>query len=99
APGERMMRPAFGCKIWELMFESINANTLGLMEEAVREALVRWEPRIDVVEVKVIPDEQPGVVRIGIGYRIKVTNDRRNLVYPFYMIPGEGGSDEEDELS
>ena len=47
APGERVMRPQFGCRIWELLFEPINANTLGLMGEAVREALGPWEPRID----------------------------------------------------
>jgi len=98
APGERVMRPAFGCKIWELMFESINANTLGLMEEASREALARWEPRIDVISVNATPDEAGnGIVRIAIAYRVKVTNDRRNLVYPFYVIPGEGGPDEELE--
>lgn len=91
APGERVMRPAFGCRIWELMFEPINSNTMGLMGEAVREALQRWEPRIDVMNVDVQPDEEPGVVRIGIEYNVKVTNDRRNLVYPFYVIPGEGG--------
>ena len=96
APGERVMRPAFGCKIWELMFESINANSLGLMEEATREALARWEPRIEVVTVNATPDEaQGGVVRIAIAYRVKVTNDRRNLVYPFYVIPGEGSPDDE----
>jgi uncharacterized protein len=96
APGERVMRPAFGCKIWELMFESINANTLGLMEEATREALSRWEPRIDVISVDAVPDDaQSGVVRIAVNYRVKVTNDRRNLVYPFYVIPGEGAADEE----
>jgi uncharacterized protein len=96
APGERVMRPAFGCKIWELMFESINATTLGLMEEAVREALVRWEPRIDVLGVHAQPDgSEQGVVRITVAYRVKVTNDRRNLVYPFYVIPGEGTADEE----
>src|SRR3954468_8816673 len=91
APGERVMRPAFGCKIWELMFESINANTLGLMEEATREALSRWEPRIEVVTVNATPDDAGnGIVRIAVNYRVKVTNDRRNLVYPFYVIPGEG---------
>lgn len=95
APGERVMRPAFGCRIWELMFEPINANTLGLMAEAVREALQRWEPRIDVLNIDVQPDADPGVVRIGIEYNVKVTNDRRNLVYPFYVIPGEGGPDDE----
>ena len=99
APGERVMRPAFGCKIWELMFEPINANTLGLMEEATREALSRWEPRIDVISVDAKPDDSGSksarVVRISVAYRVKVTNDRRNLVYPFYMIPGEGTADEE----
>jgi phage baseplate assembly protein W len=99
APGERVMRPAFGCKIWELLFEPINANTLGLMEEAVREALSRWEPRIDVLAVHAVPDgadkSGDGLVRIDINYRVRVTNDRRNLVYPFYMIPGEGTADEE----
>lgn len=97
APGERVMRPAFGCRIWELMFEPINATTLGLMGEAVRESLVRWEPRIDVLEVDVRPDfDDPGVVRIGIEYRVRVTNDHRNLVYPFYVIPGEGGPTEKE---
>jgi uncharacterized protein len=99
APGERVMRPAFGCKIWELLFEPINANTLGLMEEAVREALSRWEPRIDVLGVQALPDGNAksgnGLVRIDIRYRVRVTNDRRNLVYPFYMIPGEGTAEEE----
>ena len=97
APGERVMRPAFGCRIWERLFEPINANTLGLMEDDTREALSRWEPRIDVVEVNAVPDDGGGgMVRIHVNYQVKVTNDRRNLVYPFYMIPGEGGTDEED---
>ena len=96
APGERVMRPAFGCRIWELMFEPINANTLGLMEEATREALLRWEPRIDLLGVQAVPDDDGGgIVRINVSYQVRVTNDRRNLVYPFYMIPGEGGDDEE----
>lgn len=97
APGERVMRPAFGCKIWDLLFEPINANTLGWMEEATREALSRWEPRIDVMDVQAVPDESAAgsLVHITISYRVKATNDRRNLVYPFYVIPGEGAADEE----
>lgn len=90
APGERLMRPDFGCKIWELMFEPINANTIGLMKAAVLDALGRWEPRIAVEDVDVAPDGvQDGMVNIDIHYRVKVTNDRRNLVYPFYVIPKE----------
>lgn len=91
AIGERPMRPAFGCGIWDLLFEPINTNTLGLMEHAVREAMSRWEPRAEINEVEVSPaDAGQGAVQIHIGYTIRSTNDRRNLVHPFYLIPGEG---------
>ena len=93
APGERVMRPEFGCKIWDLLFEPVNATTLGLMAEYVRAAVSQWEPRIVLDDVKVTPkDDDRAVVHIVLEYRIKATNDRRNLVYPFYVIPhtGEG---------
>lgn len=90
APGERVMRPAFGCRIWQYMFEPINANTLGLMAEAVREAVGRWEPRVTLDDVRVVPDPgSVGQVFIHIDYTVRTTNDRRNLVYPFYVIPRE----------
>jgi uncharacterized protein len=90
APGERVMRPNFGCRIWELMFEPINANTLGLMGEAVREAVARWEPRVVLENVRVEPDPgSVGQVFIHLDYLVRTTNDRRNLVYPFYVIPRE----------
>jgi phage baseplate assembly protein W len=93
APGERLMRPEFGCRIWELLFEPINANTLGLMGEAVREALARWEPRATVTDIDLQPaGGDVGQVLIGIDYTVRVTNDRRNLVYPFYVIPREDES-------
>ena len=93
APGERLMRPQFGCAIWHLLFEPINANTLGLMSEAVREAVGRWEPRIELDDVRVLPDQRDeGMVRIEIDYRTRSTNDRRNLVFPFYVIPRESES-------
>jgi phage baseplate assembly protein W len=93
APGERLMRPAFGCKIWELLFEPINANTLGLMSEAVKEAIGRWEPRVTLADVRLDPDGQhAGEVLIEIDYVVRATNDRRNLVYPFYVIPREDES-------
>jgi phage baseplate assembly protein W len=90
APGERLMRPQFGCKIWDLLFEPVNSNTLGLMEQAVQEALSQWEPRVDVTDVECSPDPvEPYLVRIAIAYKVRDTNDRRNLVYPFYVIPRE----------
>jgi phage baseplate assembly protein W len=90
APGERLMRPAFGCKIWELLFEPINANTIGVMREAVREAVARWEPRVQLDDVRIEPQAGAfGKVLIHLDYRVRTTNDRRNLVYPFYVIPRE----------
>lgn len=88
APGERLMRPEFGCRIWDLLFEPVTGNLLGLIAEAVRDALAQWEPRIVVEEVRPEPDpDSSALVRIRIRYRIRATNDRRNLVYPFYVIP------------
>ena len=90
APGERVMRPQFGCRIWDLLFEPVNANTIGLMAQAVREAVAQWEPRVDVEDVVVTPDgADAALVRITIEYVVRTTNDRRNLVYPFYVIPRE----------
>ena len=90
APGERLMRPQFGCRIWDLLFEPVNANTIGLMSEAVRDAVAQWEPRVLLEEVVVDPDENDRAkVHIRLEYRVKATNDRRNLVYPFYVIPQE----------
>ena len=88
APGERLMRPQFGCRIWDLLFEPVTGNLLGLIAEAVREALAQWEPRVVVDDVRpeADPDNQ-ALVRIQISYRVRATNDRRNLVYPFYVIP------------
>jgi phage baseplate assembly protein W len=91
APGERVMRPEFGCAVWNLLFDPVNDNTLGLMAQSVRQALAQWEPRIDVQSVSAMPDaDDHSLVLIEIDYQIKATNDRRNLVYPFYVIPEEG---------
>jgi uncharacterized protein len=88
APGERVMRPAFGCRIWDLLFEPVTPNLLGLINEAVRDALGRWEPRIEVEDVAAAADDDDhALVRVLITYRVRATNDRRNLVYPFYVIP------------
>ena len=91
AKGERLMRPQFGCDIWDQLFDPINANTLGRMAQSVRESLSQWEPRITVEEVQASPAvDTDGKVAIAITYKVNATNDRRNLVYPFYVIPREG---------
>jgi phage baseplate assembly protein W len=90
APGERVMRPQFGCDIWDLLFEPVTPNLLGLIAEAVYEALGQWEPRVEVEEVTPVPDvDDSALVRVSVSYRVRATNDRRNLVYPFYVIPNE----------
>jgi phage baseplate assembly protein W len=88
--GQRVMRPEFGCRIHELLFAPLNANTITAAEHHVREALGYWEPRIDVTEVRAELDPaQPSCLLIYIGYQVKATHDQRALVYPFYTIPGE----------
>ena len=90
APGERVMRPEFGCRVWELLFEPVTANLVGQMAQAVRDALAQWEPRVTVEDVEVRPDDDDhALVHIVVRYVIKSTNDKRNLVYPFYVIPRE----------
>lgn len=89
APGERVMRPDFGCAMWEHVFAPVNPSTLGMIEQSVREAIVRWEPRVELDSVAAVPDGDGSVISIEIAYRVKATNDYRNLVHPFYVIPGE----------
>ena len=90
SPGERPMRPDFGCPIHEHIFAPADATTTGLIAFEVRNSLRRWEPRIEVTDVTVAPaDDQPSLLYIDITYTIRSTNDRRNLVFPFYVIPDE----------
>ncbi len=87
AKGERPMRPNFGCDIHNLIFAPNNATTWGLAARYVEEALGWWEPRIEVTEVDPRPDpEDTSRLLINIKYRIKATNDARNIVYPFYLL-------------
>jgi phage baseplate assembly protein W len=93
APGERPMRPEFGCGIHDYVFAPSDATTAGLIAYEVRASLLRWEPRVDVKDVEVKPDpDDPSTLYIDIKYAIKDTNDPRNLVFPFYVIPAEEGS-------
>ena len=92
SPGERVMRPAFGCRIHELVFAPNNAETVGLARHHVEEALGMWEPRIEVesVEVSLDPIEvDRGRLNITVEYTIRGTKDSRSLVFPFYLIENE----------
>jgi phage baseplate assembly protein W len=91
ARGERVMRPDFGSRLHELVFASMTASTKSLASAYATEALVQWEPRIDVLRVTVQEDATVrGKLLIGIEYRVRATNSIFNLVYPFYLKGGRG---------
>jgi len=85
APGERLMRPEFGCGIHDLVFENLSFGTLGRVQQTVDEALLRLEPRIDVTGIDVRPGGDGNVLLIHIQYQVRATNNAFNLVYPFYL--------------
>jgi Bacteriophage baseplate protein W len=90
-PGERPMRPEFGSRIRDFVFRPVNVETIAELSQEVRNALLRWEPRVTIEAVFVIPDpSDEGALYIDIQYLVKDTNDRRNLVFPFYTIPDDG---------
>jgi len=87
--GERVMRPDFGCGINDFVFASIDSSTLALIESTVREALILWEPRIEVINIKVSTDMiKEGKLIINMDYVVRRTNNQFNLVYPFYLTEG-----------
>ena len=88
APGERPMRPEFGCAIHEFVFAPADAATAGQIAYEVRIALERWEPRIVLEDVRVdFGAADVGTLLIDVRYRLRASNDPRNLVFPFYVIP------------
>jgi hypothetical protein len=87
--GERLMHPDFGCGIHDLVFAPNNTGTAGLARFYVEDALIRWEPRIDLEEVEVQADpDQQELLLISVSYRVRTTDSRYNLVYPFYLTRG-----------
>ena len=87
--GERLMRPDFGAGLNDFIFEPVSTTTMEAVETRVRESLITWEARIDVQEVKVTAD--PGErhkLLVELNYRVRATNTKHNLVYPFYLQEG-----------
>ncbi|NDJ16461.1 GPW/gp25 family protein [Myxacorys almedinensis] len=86
APGERIMRPDFGCGIHNFVFAANSPAAIGQVVSEVRRSLIEWEARIDVLDVDAAPDpDQPNCLLIQINYQVRTTNNRFNLVYPFYL--------------
>jgi uncharacterized protein len=91
APGERPMRPEFGCAVHDCVFERIDADTLARIDQAVRFALDRWEPRIELDDVA-FENRREGELLVHLRYRVRASNEVRNLVFPFYVVPAEEAS-------
>lgn len=85
APGERIMRPKFGCAIHDLVFAARHPDVASLAADAVREALELWEPRIEVLAVRAVDGDEPTLLLIHVDYRLRATDSRFSLVYPFYL--------------
>ena len=92
AKGERAMRPDFGCGIYDFVFELATASTAGRIAQEIREALLMFEPRIDVLDIQVTPKstDDGEALYISIDYEIRATNNAFNLVYPFYLERSPG---------
>jgi uncharacterized protein len=81
-----VMRPDFGCGIHDQVFAVANSSTVGAVVSAVREALILWEPRIELLDVQAAQDAAaPTRLLVRIDYRVRTTNNQFNLVYPFYL--------------
>ena len=90
ARGERIMQPEFGCGIYDYVFAPNNASTRGAIAYQVQQALMRWEPRIDLMDVQVEDDpSQANLLLIQVDYRIRANNAFHNLVYPFFLQEGQ----------
>ena len=84
--GERVMRPDFGSKTWQMVFAPGSVQYLGLLETTVREAIRDWEPRVELEDVRAEADPSDETrVTVSISYRVRRTNTRNNLVFPFYL--------------
>lgn len=98
APGERPMRPEFGCAIHDLVFAPVNDRTVGRIRYEVSTCLDRWEPRIEVESVEVSVDAaDTAILYIDVRYSIRGTNNPRSLVFPFYVIPSHEFPDDNED--
>ena len=89
--GERVMRPDYGAGIQKHVFAPLNTTTMSLVSFEVREALIRWEPRVEVLKVDVsIENAAQGKLSVQIEYQVRSTNNVFNLVYPYYLTGSEG---------
>ena len=92
APGERVMQPTYGCGLKTHIFEEMNESTVTVISDLVKRAILFFESRVSVERVTVdlenSDDFLEGLVKINILYTVRATNNRHNMVYPFYFTEG-----------
>jgi phage baseplate assembly protein W len=85
-PGERLLHPTFGCALHHYVFDNLTLTTITAIQDMVERAILHWEPRIDLERVDVeVDDFYEGKIVLNLHYRLRLTNTRTNLVYPFYF--------------
>lgn len=88
-PGERIMRPDYGCNMRKFIFERHDATFITGLNHTISRAILNFEPRVDFIDAKVLKsNELDGVLHIEVNYRIIITNTRHNIVFPFYLLEG-----------
>jgi len=91
-PGERVMQPTYGCGLKSQVFEEINETAVTVMVDLVRRAILFFEPRVIVESIRVDSGSQEdilnGLIKIDVTYIVRATNNRHNIVYPFYFTEG-----------
>ena len=86
--GERIMQPKFGCALDELSFESLTTTLKTVIKDLIETAILYYEPRIDLENVTLTDEVNEGIIFIDVQYKVRATNSRQNLVYPFYKEEG-----------
>ncbi len=90
APGERVMRPAYGCPLHRLVFQPLDDTTAGLAIHYVEQAVRRWEPRVDVVAVDAYPSPtRPGQLVVDLRYRVRATQRDDQIAFEVPLEAGE----------
>ncbi len=84
-PGERLMQPEYGSRLRDFCFESFSLRTETLIKAEIRRAVLMNEPRVEIDDISVVQTERIGVLQINVAYVVCSTNNRRNLVFPFYL--------------
>ncbi len=88
--GERVMQPSYGASLKDQVFEPMNASIVTFIDDLVRTAIIYHEPRIEVNEVSVTPEQVEGILRISIDFTVRTTNTRFNIVFPFFLAESGG---------